>query len=97
VARLCDGREGHDLHGADDGGATISGISSLVGGVAAAAVGRNRFASPLLAGLILLLPFGYYHLTMIWDKFPIWYHLTFLISLPVLSIIGGRFVRAQPA
>jgi len=75
---------------------TVSGIGSLVGGVAAAAVGRNRVASPLLAGLILLAIFAPFHLT-IWPKFPIWYHLTFLISLPVLSLLGGRLARSQSA
>jgi len=32
----------------------------------------------------------------IWDKFPIWYHLTFLVSLPLLSAIGGSLRGARP-
>jgi hypothetical protein len=28
----------------------------------------------------------------LWDKFPIWYHLFFLVSLVPLSILGGRLV-----
>jgi hypothetical protein len=64
-----------------------SAVSSLVSGYVAGAVGRNKWA-PVLTGVVLLLPFAYFHST-IWDKFPIWYHLTFLTSLPVLSIAGG--------
>ena len=65
-----------------------SGISSITGGVVAAIVGRSRFNAPLGAGVILLLPFAYFH-SQIWSKFPVWYHLTFLTSLVVLSILGG--------
>jgi hypothetical protein len=70
---------------------SISGISSLVSGYVAAAIGRSGQAA-LIAGVLLLLIFLPIHYT-IWSKFPLWYHLTFLVSLPVLSIIGGRFAR----
>ena len=72
---------------------SMSAVSSLVGGFLAALV--DRWA-PLVAGTILLLLFVPVHYS-IWDKFPIWYHLTFLISLPLLSVVGGTFVRAKPA
>jgi hypothetical protein len=72
---------------------SISGISSLVSGFAAAAVGRSGQAA-LIAGVLLLLIFVPIHY-MIWSKFPLWYHLTFLISLPLLSVIGGRFARVR--
>jgi hypothetical protein len=75
---------------------TISGISSLVSGYAAAAIG-NRQRAALIAGFVLLLPFLWVHYHLWHDTpnlFPVWYHLTFLISLPVLSIIGGRFAKA---
>ena len=71
----------------------MSGAGSLAGGAVAASVGRDRFASALIAGVILLVLFLPIHYT-IWPKFPIWYHLTFLTSLPVLSVVGGRFTRA---
>jgi hypothetical protein len=72
---------------------SISGISSLVSGFAAAAIGRSGQAA-LIAGVLLLLIFVPIHY-MIWSKFPLWYHLTFLISLPLLSVIGGRFARVR--
>lgn len=70
---------------------SISAISSLVSGWAAAAI-ANRQLAATIAGFLLLLLFLPVHYS-IWSHFPIWYHLTFLISLPVLSIIGGRFAR----
>ena len=70
---------------------SISGVSSLVSGFVAAAVGRSGQAA-LIAGVLLLLIFLPIHYT-IWSKFPLWYHLTFLASLPLLSVIGGRFSR----
>jgi hypothetical protein len=72
---------------------SISGISSLVSGFAAAAVGRSGQAA-LIAGVLLLLIFVPIHY-VIWSKFPLWYHLTFLVSLPLLSVIGGRFSRVR--
>ncbi len=71
----------------------ISFVGSLVGGFAAALVGGERFRAPLASGVLLMLGWGYYHVTMIWHQFPLWYHLTFLISLPLLGAIGGRLRR----
>jgi hypothetical protein len=72
---------------------SVSGISSLVSGFVAAAIGRSGQAA-LIAGVLLLLLFVPVHY-MIWSKFPLWYHLTFFISLPLLSVIGGRFSSAS--
>ncbi len=72
-----------------------SAISSLVSGFVAALVDKGGWA-PLVSGTILLLLFIPVHYSL-WDRFPIWYHLTFLISLPFLSFIGGKLVRAKSA
>jgi hypothetical protein len=74
---------------------TESGISSVIGGMAAATVGRNRLRPALGAGIILLLPFAYYHYFVLWAKFPLWYHLTFLSSLIMLSVLGGYLTRPR--
>jgi hypothetical protein len=66
----------------------VSGLSSLVGGHVAAWVSGERFNVPLGAGVLLLIVFVPYHLT-IWNNFPIWYHLSFFVSLPLLSVLGG--------
>ena len=72
----------------------ISFLGSLVGGYLAALVARDQTA-PLIAGVLLLLCWGYYHVTMIWHQFPLWYHLAFFVSLPLLCLIGGRFARSR--
>jgi hypothetical protein len=72
-----------------------SGISSIVCGVVAAIISRDRFRAPLLAGVILLVPFVYWHFFVLWHRFPIWYHLTFLSSLIILSLLGGRLVKQR--
>jgi hypothetical protein len=71
----------------------ISGISSLASGAIAARIDNGKWAA-LVAGVILLLMFLPIHYS-IWDKFPAWYHLTFLASLPILSWLGGRFVQRR--
>jgi len=67
---------------------TVSGIASIVSGFAAALIARERVRAALGAGILLLVVFVPYHLT-IWANFPVWYHLTFFVSLPVLSLLGG--------
>jgi hypothetical protein len=71
-----------------------SGISSIICGLVATLVSRERTQAPLWAGIVLLLPFLYYHCFVLWAKFPIWYHATFLTSLVVLSVLGGRLAPA---
>jgi uncharacterized membrane protein YhaH (DUF805 family) len=73
---------------------SISGLSSLASGAAAAAVGRDRLKPSLTSGIVLLVFFIPWHY-MLWHRFPIWYHLTFLSSLVILSVIGGRLARTR--
>ncbi len=75
---------------------SMSGFSSVIGGLVAALVSRERFKAAFVSGVLLLIVFAPVHIS-IWSKFPLWYHLTFLISLPVLSVVGGSFasVRAK--
>jgi hypothetical protein len=72
-----------------------SGISSILSGAIAAVLGRDRLRPALGAGVILLIPFTYYHFFVLWSKFPIWYHLTFLSSLVILSVAGGWLARRR--
>lgn len=71
-----------------------SGVSSIIGGMVAARMGRDRLQSALAAGIILLVLFVPIHYSL-WHRFPIWYHLTFLTSLVVLSVVGGYLVRPR--
>jgi hypothetical protein len=69
----------------------ISFVASIVSGAIAARVARDNANAAVGAGVLLLLWWGTYHVAMIWDQFPVWYHLTFFVSLPLLSWIGARF------
>ncbi len=70
----------------------ISALASLVGGFAAALIAGDKARAPLGSGLLLLILFVPYHFT-IWNNFPVWYHLTFFVSLPLLGWLGGRLAR----
>ena len=62
--------------------------------VAAGAVTRTvaqSTAAGLVVGTVLLVIFIPEHVAL-WNKFPVWYHLTFLLSLVPLSYFGGRIV-----
>ena len=64
-------------------------IPSIAAGFASAWISRrNRRVTAALA-IILLVVFlpAHYHL---WTKFPLWYHLTFLGSLLLLTWLGAK-------
>jgi hypothetical protein len=66
----------------------LGAISTLSAGFVAAWIGKSRMGSAALTGIALLCLFipGHYR---IWDKFPAWYHLTFLVSLLPLTLLGA--------
>ena len=66
----------------------------IVTGVAAARIGRDQRLA-WLAGLVILgfsIPPHLYPGT-IWDEYPPWYHLTWLLSILPLAIASGRISR----
>ena len=66
----------------------VGGVSSLCAGFVAAWIARrNGTAVKMLAGLSLVafIPVHY----MLWERFPVWYHLIFLLSLVVLTMLGA--------
>jgi len=62
-------------------------VSSLCAGFVCATIARNRVAARVAAAfmVVLFLPVHY----MLWAKFPIWYHLFFLISLAPMLLAGA--------
>ena len=71
----------------------IGALATVTAGVVARAVARWT-AAGVVVGAVLLVIFIPEHVQL-WDKFPIWYHLTFLLSLVPLSYFGGRMVHAS--
>ena len=70
----------------------LGAISSLGAGFVAAWIGKGRMSAATLTAIVLLGLFipGHYR---IWSKFPVWYHLTFLVSLLPLTLLGAAFYR----
>jgi uncharacterized protein (DUF983 family) len=50
----------------------------------------------LMPGILLLLLFIPQHI-LLWDKFPVWYPMTFLSSLIPLSYLGGKIGGSRHA
>ena len=72
---------------------TLGLVSSFAAGLVGATISRNRIA-PTVAAAIMLLLFVPVHY-MLWAKFPIWYHLFFLITLAPTMLIGARLWRSS--
>ena len=67
---------------------SISVLATLAAGFVTAAIAPQPMLVRLLPGILLLIVFIPVHVSL-WDKFPVWYHLTFLMSLVPLSYLGG--------
>jgi hypothetical protein len=66
----------------------LGGVSSIAAGFVAAWIGKGRMRAAMLTGAILLGLFIPNHY-LLWSKFPVWYHLTFLLSLVLLTLLGA--------
>jgi hypothetical protein len=71
---------------------TVGALATLAMGLATSVVSRRSLVATLAAGALLLLVFIPEHLRL-WDKFPVWYHLTFLLSLIPLAYLGSMTSR----
>ena len=67
---------------------SIGALATLATGTVTAAIVQRPKLANLIPGVILLIGFIPVHV-MLWDKFPVWYHLTFLLSLVPLTYLGG--------
>ena len=67
---------------------SIGALTTFAAGAVAALIAQSSWTA-VVTGALLLLMFIPQHISL-WDKFPIWYHLTFLASLVPLAVAGGR-------
>src|ERR1700743_785147 len=70
-------------------------VALVVAALVTARLARGAIAASWLLGLILLavfVPVDY----GIWDEVPLWYDLTFLTSLPVVSVVVGMMAARSP-
>ena len=67
----------------------IGALATLGAGWVTAVIARRSMLARVTAGLLLVVVFVPQHI-MLWNKFPVWYHLTFLVSLVPLAYLGGQ-------
>ena len=72
----------------------LGAVSSLAAGFVAAWIGNGRMRAATITGVILLGLFIPSHY-LLWSKFPVWYHLTFLVSLVPLTLLGAAYVNIE--
>ena len=73
---------------------SISTVSLLVAAGVTALLAGGTTTSTVVLGSVLLIGFIPIHISL-WDKFPVWYHLSFLLSLIPLSVLGGRLASSR--
>ena len=66
----------------------IGAVATLATGLVTAVIAPSSKLPVLITGLLLLASFIPVHMKL-WDKFPAWYHLTFLLSLVPLTYLGA--------
>ena len=64
-------------------------VCSIVSGFIAALIARENNKSTLLLG-VLLLVFGIFIQSVYWNYIPLWYHVSFLLLLIPMTILGGK-------
>jgi hypothetical protein len=67
---------------------SIGALATLAAGWVTTAIVPKPMLVRLMPGLILLVVFIPQHIAL-WNNFPVWYHLTFLLSLVPLTYLGG--------
>src|SRR3954449_10207534 len=75
---------------------TGAAISSVVAGAVVSMIAPAKRWAPWLVGLIILAMFLPLHIS-IWNRFPAWYHLAFLVPLAPLVALGGAIARGNGA
>lgn len=67
----------------------IGALTSMAAGMLVRAIAPASRRAPWVVGLLLLALFVPEHV-LIWNRFPLWYHLTFLLTLAPLVAFGAR-------
>ena len=73
---------------------SLGAFCTLIAGATARRLSAAR-RLPVVLGCVLLAFFLPEHYRL-WSRFPVWYHLTFLLSLVPLTVLGARFPSVKP-
>ena len=74
----------------------VGALSSLGAGAVLGSIARRAGRVAVVGGLVLTAFFVVVHYYL-WDKFPVWYHAVFLVSLLPLVVTGARLTTRQSA
>lgn len=74
---------------------SLGALSTLIAAAAARRLSAARWL-PFVLGCALLALFLPEHYKL-WNRLPVWYHLTFLCSLIPLALLGARLPRVREA
>jgi hypothetical protein len=75
---------------------TEAALTSLAAGAVVGWLAPSKRWAPWLVGLIILAMFLPIHIGL-WPKFPVWYHLAFLVPLVPLVALGGWLAARKGA
>ena len=64
-------------------------IVTIISGFAAALIARENTKSTVILGLLLFIS-GIFVQFMHWNYMPLWYHVSFLLMLIPMTILGGK-------
>lgn len=70
----------------------LGALSSLCAGFTVAWIAKGSGSAVKVVGVLLTAVFIPVHYGL-WDKFPSWYHLAFLVSLFPLTLLGARLLK----
>ncbi|MGE5616338.1 MAG: hypothetical protein ACM3X5_05425 [Bacillota bacterium] len=71
----------------------LGAVSSLAAGATATTIARRARVASLVLAFLLLALFIPVHASL-WPRFPAWYHIVFLVSLPLLVLAGARLATS---
>jgi hypothetical protein len=63
-------------------------VTSMVGGAVTRWISPSSRWAPLIVGSAVLAMFAPWHIAN-WSKFPVWYHLTFLLTIIPAVLVGA--------
>ncbi len=69
-------------------------VSTAAAAAATTAIGRGGVGAPFALGFVLLALFVPVHASL-WPRFPVWYHLFFLASLPLVAYVSGKVIVSR--
>lgn len=75
---------------------TEAALTSLAAGAVVGLIAPSKKWAPWVTGLIILALFLPEHVKL-WTRFPLWYHLSFLVPLVPLVALGGFLARSNAA